>query len=152
MYKDGAYRILGRSWNHDGKEHCRLLARIIIQNGNIQHIEDHVAHMEDTLPEGPMNYRTLETLQRLESSGYYKLVSENDMDEGLHPEMLQPMDFGDIFPEEKYTITGIDFPQGQLVEVWHDAVTLAGKTLSDQELKSIMDKVKDGTYTLTPES
>jgi hypothetical protein len=152
MLKDGTYHILARNWGPDGLEHNRLLSRFIIQNGNIQHIDDHTDNMTDTFPEGPMTYRTLEALEKLQTSGYYQLIHEDEIYEGHHAHLLQPFDFGDIQPDEKYVITGIDYPQGQLVEVWHDAVTIGGKTLSDQELRSIMDKVKDGIYTLTPES
>lgn len=152
MLKDGTYHVLARSWGPDGQEHNRMLSRFIIQNGNIQHIDDHTGHMAQTFPEGPMSYRTIEALDRLQTSGYYKLIHEDELYEGNHSYLLKPMDFGDIQPEEKYLLSGTDYPQPQLVEIWPDAVSLAGKTLSDQELRSIMDKVKEGVLTLTPES
>lgn len=150
MLKDGTYHVMARTWMGD-QEHDRFLARFMIQNGNIQHIEDYTGHMQLTLPEGPMDYRTIDTLNSLQNSAYYQLINEDEIYEGCHPHLLQPLDFGDIQPEEKYLLSGVDYPQPQLVEVWHDAVTLAGKTLSDQELREVMDKVRDGYYTLSPE-
>lgn len=152
MFNDGAYHVLARNWGPDGSEHNRLLARFVIINGNVQHVDDYTGSFEATIPEGPITFRTLEALEALERSAYYKLISEDDIRQCMHPYLIQTLDYGDVQPEEKYLLSGIDFPDPQLVEVWTDAVTLAGKTLSDQEIREIMEKVKDGHYTLTPES
>ena len=152
MMRDGTYQLFALSWGHDGAEHSRLLSRFDINKGCIQHIEDHMGHADQLLPEGPIDYRTLGRLEQLKQSGYYKLVHEDDISACHHPELVQPMDFGEITPEKKFILTGVDYPAGQLVEVWGEAVTLAGRTLSEQELRELMDKVKDGSATLTPET
>lgn len=149
MIRDGFYKLFALNWGADGKRSQRLLSRFMIQKGNIRHLEDHFGTMPNMLPEGPITYNTLDRLKSLETSAYFHLIHEDDVNEGHHPEHIEPMDLGLTEPEQRFALN----MNGKFyaLEVWPEVVTMDGHKLSDQQLAEIMDKVKEGAYTLTVE-
>lgn len=66
----------------------RLVGVFAIVGGVVHHLEDHDGILDDIVPEGRLNDRTFMRMLQLENSAYWRLVFENDIHDGEHPELL----------------------------------------------------------------
>lgn len=143
---DGVYRIYARK--PDG--YRRLMGRLAITDGLVHHLEDHHGSLEGIFPEGPVSPRTAQRLHSFSHSPYYEIVDEENINAGHHTEDIPDLEIGDVTPEATFTLAGEGLAAPQLVEVWHGAVVVAGRKLSEGDVHELMGKVRDGTLILTP--
>jgi hypothetical protein len=68
-----------------------LVARFSYTGTSLQVLEDHDGIMEDLVPGGRVNNRTLARLHAMSHSPYWRLVSEEDIQSGEHDDLVPEM-------------------------------------------------------------
>lgn len=149
MVSDGIYRVYQLRHDDAGETHRRLSARLLIQNGQLTHLENHT-QMDDMFPEGPVSPTIERRLHQLGSSGYHELISEADIAKGDHPDELEDLDVGAVEPEHRFIMTGENVANPALVEMWDDVITIDGRQLDHDEAHSMLSEVSSGRLILTP--
>src|SRR4051812_6172309 len=105
MFDTGSYRIY-HIYHTNGKHESQLVGRFVIQNGEFHVLEDHDKLMSDSLPDGPMDYAHEKFLWSLQHSGYYRIVHEDEINEGHHQGLVEDLDIGPTEPDAEYILTG----------------------------------------------
>lgn len=149
MIPDGIYRIYSLRHTDAGDTHRRVAARLLIQNGQLEHLEDHMS-MDKVFPEGPVTPQIERRFRQLKNSGYHELVSEADVAKGMHTDEVKDLDVGAIEPEHRFIMTGENSPSPALVEMWDDVITVDGRQLDHDEAHSLLGEVSSGRLILTP--
>lgn len=92
--QDGIYRLY-RNYPQ-GVDHVdqRLIAVLAVMNGQIHHLEDHDHILDELLPEGKLDDTKFYRMMQLQESPYWRLVHENDIERGEHPDLLPEADAG----------------------------------------------------------
>lgn len=147
---DGVYRLIVHRFDDAGARHDRLAGRFVIENGMLTILDDYMGKLHQLFPVGLVTARTKQRIASVDRSGYMQLVREDHVNEGEHPEHVNELDLGELQPEATFMLVGEGIPAPQLVEVWSNAVMVAGKRLSDLEARDLMDKVEAGKLILTP--
>lgn len=93
--ENGIYQVYSIRYSPTAQTNSyRFMGRFIINNGTLEHLEDHFGVLDRLMPEGPL--RTQEAvLRRLERSPYWKVQRElpagspdndvNEPDSDIHP-------------------------------------------------------------------
>jgi hypothetical protein len=81
---EGTYRLF--RMYPDGQS--RMVARFTFSATGLQVLEDHDGMMDDLVPGGKVNDRTLQRLESMSQSPYWRLVSEEDIQSGEHDDLL----------------------------------------------------------------
>lgn len=147
---EGVYRLLASRFDDAGHRHERMVGRFMVHQGILLHLEDHSGALHELFPSGLITHRTQVRMDTIARSGHYRLLHEDDINQGVHPQHVQALDLGRTEPDSTFTLNGQGMPVPQIVEVWGDVVEVAGKRLSDDELHQIMSSVRDGTLILSP--
>ena len=66
----------------------RLVARFIFQGTDIKALEDHDEILADLIPNGRLNNNTLRRLESMKCSPYWRLVNEQDINQGFHEDLV----------------------------------------------------------------
>lgn len=149
MIQDGIYRFYKLRHDEAGETHRRLAARLLVQNGQIQHLEDH--HGGDKMfPEGPVTPEVERRFWQLQRSGYHELIHEGDVAAGHHPHEVDELDLGALEPEHRFVMTGEGIEHPQMVEMWDDVIQIDGRQLDHTEAHSLLAEVSAGRLVLTP--
>lgn len=149
MIPDGIYRVYQLRHDEAGETHRRLTARLLIQDGQLQHLEDH-AKVDKLFPEGPVTPLIEQRFHQMEHSGYHELVSEANVAKGHHPDEVQDLDVGAVEPEHRFIMTGDGVAAPALVEMWDDVITIDGRQLDHDEAHAMLGEVSSGRLVLTP--
>lgn len=146
--EDGVYRIYALS--HGEKLNRRLMGRVALVDGYLHQLEDHFGTLDAALPNGQMTEAATRCLQGMAHSPYYQVVNEEHINDGHHPQDIPDLDVGQMAPESCFMLAGEGLAAPQLVEIWGDAVVVAGRRLSESDLHELMGKVREGLLHLTP--
>lgn len=149
MIHDGIYRLYKVRFDHAHQAHRRLAGRVLVEGGQVKHLEDHHA-LQELLPEGPVTPDTERRFRQLARSGYHELIHENDIARGAHPQEFQDMDIGAIEPEHRFIMTGDGLTNPAIVEMWDDAISVDGRHIDDNEAHQLLGEVAAGRLVLTP--
>lgn len=149
MIQDGIYRLYKLRHDEAGETHRRLAGRMMVQNGQVQHLEDH-SDMEHLFPEGPITKLHEQRFHQLEHSGYAEIINEADVTKGHHADELQDLDVGSVEPEHRFIMTGPGVAAPALVEMWDDVITIDGRQLDHDEAHAMLGEVSSGRLVLTP--
>lgn len=149
MIQDGLYRIYGIRFDEANQKHVRMVARLMIHQGFLFHLEDH-DNIHELLPEGQVTKTTAQRWEQLRNSGYYEVVDENDLSAGEHPEHVEELDLGEVKAESKFIMTGDGIQNPAVVELWDHAVVVDGRRLDDTEAQQLLNEVQAGRVVLTP--
>jgi hypothetical protein len=148
MIADGIYRVF--YIRHNGPEvHKRLVARLLVSNGYLWHLEDHDS-LEGSLPEGRIDQKVASRFASLQRSGYYQIIDEKALAEGHHPDHVEDMDVGDPQAEHRFIMTGDGLKSPAVVELWDHAVIVDGRRLDDTESHQLLSEVQAGRLVLSP--
>jgi hypothetical protein len=91
---NGIYRLY-RLYPHDAdRVDQRLVGVFAIIGGSIHHMEDHDDLLEEMLPEGKLNDAKFYRMMQLSDSPYWRLVHENDIESGEHPDLMPEANVG----------------------------------------------------------
>lgn len=148
--ENGIYKIYQLRYDENEQTHKRLAARILVQDGQLQHLESHHSAVDELLPEGPVTPSIERKFNQLKMSGYYDVINEKHVSEGKHPQETEELDLGEIEPEHKFIMTGAALENPGMVELWDDAVVLDGRRLDDTEAHQLLGEVAAGRLILTP--
>lgn len=143
----GTYRVYRTRLDAQGVPHHQLCARFIVNNGFIHYLEDD-DNVSRILEPGEVNAKKEQRLRSMAASGYLKVVHEDDLNAGCHPEHLQVMDLGETCPEATFDL--VSNGKKQLLEVYGGATVLDGRTLSDDETRILMAEVAAKKKLLEP--
>jgi hypothetical protein len=86
--QEGTFRLF-RTYPEQGGS--RLVARFSFTGTTLQVLEDHDGIMDDLVPGGKVSSRTLQRLESMATSPYWRLVSEEDIQSGEHDDLLPEM-------------------------------------------------------------
>jgi len=138
------YRIYSLAHSNQGASMKRMLARFVIVDGQLIHLEDHLDGLQRILPEGPVSQQTLIRMNRLKMHGYFKLVNENSL--GNWKQMVPNLDLGEILPDHAYQVTDT---QGKLVgqmSFYEDQIFLNEKIQAGEDREKLLEKIRSGQY------
>lgn len=148
-YDNGTYSLFFVKQTN-GLPEEQLVGRFLIQAGSFYILEDHSKLLQDNLPDGKMDVWHDKVLWYLAHSGYYRIVSNDEINEGYHEDMLEDLDLGDEQPESEYCLVDLNGGEPQRMEMYGDSAILNGHRLTDEELDGIMTQVRSGTLKLLP--
>ena len=94
----GTYRIYKTRIDAHGDPRHQLLARLMVNNGHLHYLEDADDSMSRILKPGAVDAKTERRFESLTGNPYLKVVHEDDLNAGHHPEHLQVMDLGETGP------------------------------------------------------
>jgi hypothetical protein len=86
---NGIYRLYRRHVDDHEKTEQRLVGVFAIVNHRVHIMEDHGGIMEDMVPPGPLDESVLYRLFMLSRNPYWRLVHENDIQAGNHPDLQE---------------------------------------------------------------
>ncbi len=145
----GIYRIYSRHLaGKPEQDGFRLISRFLVHDNSIMHLEDHDNQIGYLIPAGPVTERTENRFQDLIRNPYLKIIHEDDLKEGNHPEYISALNLGVSQPEAVFNLTY----DGQVhnLEVYSGCAVLDGKTLNDDELKTLMLEIESKKKLLEP--
>lgn len=148
MFKPGSYRVYECLMNQ-GKPHDQLVARFLIDDNQFHILEDYNHVLSDALPEGLYDSGHDRLLNQLAASGYYKVIHEDEANEGNHENLIEDLDIGDVDPDQEYLIHE-EGQEPQTMQMYGETAILDGRKINDEELQGIMDRVKSGEMTMHP--
>lgn len=141
-FQPGSYRVY-EVLHNQGKPHDQLVARFLIDENQFHILEDYSHILSDALPEGIFDAGHERLLNQLSNSGYYKIIHEDEANEGHHEGLIEDLDIGDVHPDSEYLIYK-EGDEPQTMQMYGDSAILNGKKITDEELQQIMDKVRSG--------
>jgi hypothetical protein len=96
---NGIYRLYRESPEGHEKVDERLVGVFAIVGGDIHHMEDHDGILEDIVPEGRLTDHIFSRMVQLEDSPYWRLVHEDDVQDGEYPELLPEAPTSEPWPK-----------------------------------------------------
>src|SRR6266700_2242145 len=118
------------------------VGRFMIQGGQFTVLEDPFHIFKHNLPDAKMDETHLKLLSHLQNSGYYKLVNDDDINEGFHEDLTPDLDLGATpRPDNEYVVSGPTLRTPMRLEVFGSNFVLDGRKLSEEEVKEFMDNV-----------
>jgi hypothetical protein len=147
-FQPGSYRIY-EVMHNQGEPHDQLIARFLIDDNAFHILEDYNHLLSDALPEGLFDDGHERMLSQLASSGYYKIIHEDEANQGHHENLIEDLDIGDVEPDSEYIIHE-EGEEPQTMQMYGEIAILNGRKLTDEELQQIMDKVKSGELSMHP--
>lgn len=145
--ESGTYRIYRTRLDAQGVPRHQLAARFINSNGHIHYLEDD-DHVSGILEPGVIDAKKESRFRSLQGSGYFKVVHEDHLNAGHHPEHLQVLDLGETCPEASFDLTYDG--KKHLLEVYSGVTILDGHELSDDETKMLMSEIAAKKKLLEP--
>lgn len=148
--ENGIYKISQLRYDEGDQVHKKLVGRILVQDGQLQHLESHHSVVDELLPEGQITPSVQRLFNQLKSSGYYEVVNEKHISAGHHPNHVQELDLGEVEADHKFIMTGPTLHNPAMIEMWDDAVVMDGRRLDDNEAHQLLGEVAAGRLVLTP--
>lgn len=146
---DGIYKIYSVEFRNN-QQFRHLMGRIAINNGQVLHLEDHHHNLDRLFPTTLSLLEVKERLVQLQHNPYFNIVDEEAVEHGKLPHEVPDLEVENAAPEEIFTVAGEGMLDSEILEIWPDAVTLAGKKLTDLEVKELMERVQAGKIIMTP--
>jgi hypothetical protein len=146
--KSGTYRIYALI-HGDGDPQEVLMGRFMVHGNNFITLEDHDGLISNELPDGPIGHLHDKFVHGLDNSGYFKLVPEQQIDQGLHDDLVDDVSWDDTNPEARYLLLGPN-EEPKRMEMYGHTVVLDGEKLSDDEVKKIVEAVRENKFKLLP--
>ncbi len=147
-FQPGSYRVY-EIMHNQGKPHDQLVARFLINDSQFHILEDYNDLLSDALPEGFYDASHEKLLNQLASSGYFKVIHEDEANQGHHESLIEDLDIGDINPDAEYLLYQ-DGEEPQTLQMYGDTAILNGRKISEDELQQIMDKVHSQELEMHP--
>lgn len=132
-----------------GSPHEQLVGRFMIKDNEFHILEDNDHLLQDSFPEGFMSDQHQKLLWQLEHSGYYKVVPDQEANEGFHEDLIQDLDIGQQDPDAEYIIHE-EGKEPQRLEMYGSSAILDGHKLGNEELNNLMNLVHTGKVQKVP--
>lgn len=152
MFKDGSYRIYAIS-HTSANPMERFVARFLINNSEFHVLEDYENLLSGNLPEGHLDEVHCKLIWKLLHSGYFKVVHEEDGNQGAYDPLIQEFDTGGHQPPDAiYTITDNlnEYEEPKTLEMFGDSAFLNGQSISDEELRQLVEAANSGAIKMVP--
>lgn len=148
MFESGTYRIF-QVIQTAGKPEERLVGRFYIKGKMFHLLEDHDHLFRDSLPDGQMDEAHQKVIWNLMHSPYFRVVTEDEINQGFHDNLVEEIDLGQNKPDAEYLLSGYA-SEPLHMEMYGENAILDGKRLTDEQLSGIMNKVREDRYKLVP--
>lgn len=146
--KSGTYRIY-QLIHGEGDPQEVLVGRFMVKDGNFTTLEDHDGLITKELPDGPVGHPHEKFFNGIDNSGYYKLIAEQNIDQGHHADLVEDVDWDDSQPEARYILMAPN-EEPKRMEMYGETVVLDGEKLSDEAVKKIIEAVRENKFRLLP--
>jgi hypothetical protein len=147
-YNSGTYRVYHMT-HGSGDPQEVMIGRFMISHNNFNILEDHDGLLGRELPEGAMDDHHQKCLFELDNSPYFKLIPEQQINQGLHNDLIEEVDWADTNPEARYMLIAPN-EEPKRMEMYGETVVLDGEKLSDEAVKKIVGAVREGKFKLVP--
>lgn len=144
--ENGTFRLYHIT-DSNSKPQDRLVGRFLIDGKQFFILEDHEGLLENSLPDGLLDNHHLNVIDKLNHSSYYKIIHENQLNQGHHDHLIEDLDIGSVEPEAEYILSGRNYAPERM-EAFGDSILIDGKKIEDSEVNEIMNKVRLGEYKL----
>ncbi len=135
----GVYKIYSRAGVSGIPD--RLIARISIDK-DFHILEDHQGIFDGSVPEGPMDPLHHKFLESLASSGYFRMVSEEQLNQGVHDDMIEDLDVH-VQPDHEYLLYSQDGEAPKRLHIFEDSWVLDGAQLSEEEQAKYIEQIRN---------
>ena len=88
LLPEGLYRLYRHHLGEEGDAQQQMLARFVLVGDRIEVLEDHDDILDSIIPDGRLTNKTLGRLVAMKHSPYWRLVNEDDLKAGEHPDLL----------------------------------------------------------------
>jgi hypothetical protein len=126
----------------------RLIARISIDK-DFSILEDHEGIFDGSVPEGAMDPVHHKFLESLAASGYFRMVSEESLNQGTHDDMIEELDIH-LQPDHEYFLYSQDGEQPKRLHIFEDSWVVDGAQLSEEEKQAYIEKIRTKELGLHP--
>jgi hypothetical protein len=147
-YKSGTYRIYHLT-HGSGDPQEVMIGRFMISHNNFNVLEDHDGLLSRELPEGVMDDHHQKCLFELDNSPYFKLIPEQQINQGIHNDLIGEVDWADTNPEARYMLLAPN-EEPKRMEMYGETAVLDGQKLSDEAVKKVVEAVREGKFKLVP--
>lgn len=144
-----------------GPTKYQYAGKFALHDNQITILEDNLGLVSANIPDGPITPRVLQAIAALKRSAYIKIVSEQGLQEGEEPDLIDRLGDSDGIPAPvilktpetvppqnvfHYHRVGMDSPQ--TLESIDGRILLNGNELASDELEQIISNVENGTASL----
>lgn len=149
MIRDGMYSLWALKHTEQPTQATRrLVARFLVEQGNVEHLEDHYHHLDDILPAGPIDKSHMRVLAHLLNTGFYRLEHDDDVDAAHHSDAIPEMEINSgMLQAPKYKISGGDY-NGKTLEIIGEVLAVEKQKLSDADTRKFLAAVESGDVEL----
>lgn len=126
----------------------RLIARIHIDS-DFNILEDHLGIFDGALPEGSMDDIHHKFIESLAASGYFRVVSEDQLNQGIHDDMIEELDVH-VQPDHEYLLYGQDGEAPKRLHIFDDSWVVDGAQLSEEEQQKYIEQIRSKQLGLHP--
>lgn len=148
MFEKGTYRI-HRILHTQGTPYEQHMGRFMIQDGQFHILEDYDNLMSDTLGEGLLDDTHKKFICKLTNSGYFKLIHEDEANQGLHDDLIDDLDMGPVEPDQEY-IYLVPGSEPQRIEMFGENAIIDGRKLEENELRELVEAANEGLARMMP--
>lgn len=141
--EQGVYRLYRYEMDDPTGSHLRLVARFILHENEIIVLEDHT-HLLGDLVSSPVDESTIRALYELQTSGYYLLENEDDINAGEYLSQVEVATDEEPVPDATFTVEIPGAPKPLGVEVYGESVVLDGAPLAPKEAEALMAQIEAG--------
>ena len=134
----GIYKIFTRSGISGVPD--RMIARINCDN-DFNILEDHECIFDGSVPEGPMDDLHHKFLESLAASGYFRMVSEESLNQGAHDELIDELDIH-VQPDHEYLLYSQDGEQPKRLHIFENSWVVDGAQLSEEEKQKYIEQIR----------
>lgn len=145
----GIFKIYKHSHSNHHDDHDKLIGRVMFDKRECHFLEDHDGFLSSNIHEGPVSEEHGRFMENLAHSGYFKVVPEEEIQQGLHDELIPDLDIGEIQPDHEYLL--IDPTQDgppKRVEIHNSFWIVEGKNLSPEEKNDLLNSIREGKVQL----
>lgn len=125
----------------------RLIARIKCDK-DFSVLEDHVGLFEDILVDGLMDDLHYKILESLDYSGYFKLISEEQLNQGLIDSMVPELDLNSK-PDHEYLMSNGQNAPIRL-HIFDNHWVINGKQLTPDEKNKYIELIRSNKISIHP--
>src|SRR6266851_2331960 len=147
MLKSGTY-LLYELEPTEGKPEQHMVGRFMVEGDQFHILEDHNNILSDHLSDGLMTPNHQKALFNLLHSGYFRIIPEDEINEGHHEDQIEDLDIGNTEPDATYLVSGPTLDEPKVLEMYGDNCVLDGKKLSEEEIKGLMQNIHNDVLKL----
>lgn len=145
----GIFKVYKHSHTNHFDDSDHLIGRVMFDNGMCHILEDHDGLLSDNIHEGDVTEDHGKMLENMAQSGYFKVVPEEEIAQGLHEDLIPDLNIGETQPDHEYLLLD---PESEgppaRIEVHSSFWILNGRNLNAEDKEDLLRGIREGRFQL----